>query len=210
MTTTTTTHNNALPETPAPTGQRTTATENTNGVDVGQMNETVKAIMADPEMAKLRFQATNTWINGGHCRSTICNFFATGEKVERARQFVLESDEPPLLLGEDHGPTPTENLLHALAGCLNTSFIYHAAALGVTIEALELELEADMDFQGFLGLNNEVRNGFQSVRVTYKVTADAPEEKIKGLIALVQKRSPVFDIVSNPVPVHIELEMQQA
>ena len=101
---------------------------------------------------------------------------------------------------------PTEFLLHALAGCLTTSLVYHAAAQGIEIEEVESQFEGDLDLRGFLGLSDRVRNGYENIRVTFKITADAPEEKLQELCQLAQKRSPVFDIVSNPVPISVRLE----
>jgi uncharacterized OsmC-like protein len=120
--------------------------------------------------------------------------------------FKLEIDEPPLLLGEDYGANPVEYVLTALSGCLTSSLIYHAAAQGITIEEVESELEGDLDLRGFLGLSDEVRNGYNSIDVKFKVKADAPQEKIDELIELAQKRSPVFDIVSHPVQVTVRAE----
>jgi uncharacterized OsmC-like protein len=113
-----------------------------------------------------------------------------------------------VLLGEDHGPNPVEYVLHALAGCLTTSLVYHAAAQGIRIDEVESTYEGDIDLHGFLGLSDEVRNGYQNIRVTFKIKADAPPEKLEELLLLAQKRSPVFDTVSNPVSVTVSLEAE--
>jgi uncharacterized OsmC-like protein len=149
-------------------------------------------------------------VDGAHCRSTIQDFRAGGqEDTSRARAHVLEGDEPTTLLGEDKGPNATETLLHALAACLNASFIYHAAAQGIKVHELEFDVEGDIDLNGFLGLNEQVPSNFQQIRVTCRARADAPREKIEELCEYAQKRSPVFNSVSRPVPVHVMLETSE-
>ena len=151
-------------------------------------------------MAKFQFRAKNTWINGGHNRTTIKEFYGVGkEDTNRTEPFVLDADEPPVLLGEDQGANPLEFVLHALAACLTTSMVYHAAAQGITIDSVESRLEGDLDLRGLLGLSKDVRPGYQNLRGHFTVKSDAPAEKLRELT----KYSPVFDIVSNPVPVAI-------
>ncbi len=132
-----------------------------------------------------------------------------GEEARHAQAFELHGDEPTELLGDDHGPSATEALLHALAACLNTTFIYHAAARGVEIDELELELEGDLDVRGFTGVSDEVRRGYSGVRVTFRVKSDAPREKTEELVRLARKYSPVHDMVTNPTPVEARLEVKQ-
>jgi uncharacterized OsmC-like protein len=176
-----------------------------NGVNVSQLFNTIDAINDQPGIAKFQFRASNTWVNGGHNRTTIKDFYGAGQEDEtRTKPFVLEADEPPILLGTDQGANPVEYVLTALAGCLTTSLVYHAAAQGIKIDAVETRFEGDLDLRGFLGLSENVRNGYENIRVTFKIKADAPEEKLKELVELAQKRSPVFDIVSNPVPVSVQ------
>ena len=119
---------------------------------------------------------------------------------------MLDADEPPVLLGNDQGANAVEYVLTALAGCLTTSLIYHAAAQGVTINEVKSRLEGDLDLRGFLGLQDDVRSGYENIRVTFKIKADAAEEKLKELCELAQRRSQVVDIISNPVPVSVQLE----
>ena len=121
-------------------------------------------------------------------------------------QLHIEGDEPVVLMGSDEGANATEALLHALGACLNASFIYHATDQGVHVDELQIDLEGQLDLNGFLGLNENVRNGFESICVIFKVKADAPREKIEELCEYAQKRSPVFDMVTHPVPVHVKLE----
>lgn len=177
-----------------------------NGVDVAKLGGTIDAIQEQPGLAKFTFRSTNRWVSGGHNRSTVKDFYGAGqEDTSRAKPFVLESDEPPVLLGEDNGANPVEFVLHALAGCLTTSLVYHAAARGISLESVESQFEGDLDLHGFLGLSDEVRNGFERIDVTFKITGDATEEQLRELCELAQRRSPVFDIVTNRVPVSVRL-----
>jgi uncharacterized OsmC-like protein len=177
-----------------------------NGVNVDQLLDTVNAVKDKAEIAKFKFRARNKWVNGGHNRTTVNDFDGACQTHDRKEPFVFEEDEPPVLLGEDKGANPVEFALAALAGCLTTSLIYHAAAKGIRIDEVESRLEGSLDLHGFLGLSESIRNGYESIRVTFKIKADAPEETLKELVELAQKRSPVFDIISNPVPVSVELE----
>ncbi|MBX3300949.1 MAG: OsmC family protein [Nitrospira sp.] len=174
-----------------------------NGVDVERLGQTVQAIQKDPVLAKSQFRAVNRWISGGHNRSMIQGFYAAGqEDTSRMNPFVLDADEPPVLLGQDKGANPVEFVLHALAACVTTSLVYHAAARGIRLESVESQLEGDLDLQGFLGLSDQVRRGYKEIRIKFKVKSDASSEQLKELT----KFSPVYDIVSNPVPVSIQIE----
>ena len=178
-----------------------------NGVDVSRLFSTVEAIKAAPGLAKFSFRAHNKWINGGHNRTTIENFYGAGqEDTTSARPYVLDADEPPVLLGEDLGVNPVEYVLTALAGCLTISLIYHAAAQGVRIDEVESDLEGNIDLRGFLGLTHDVRSGYENLRVSFRIKTEASEEKLRELCRLAQMRSPVFDMISNPVPVVVEME----
>jgi len=182
------------------------ANRNINGVNVDQLFSTISAIKENPGLAKFKFRANNQWINGGRNRTNIKDFYGAGqEDTTRKLTFVFDNDEPEVLLGQDNSANPTEFVLHALAGCLTTSLVYHAAAQGVKIDAVESEFEGDLDLRGFLGMSEYVRNGYENIRVTFKIKSDAPEEKLKELCELAQKRSPVFDIVTNGVPVNVQL-----
>jgi uncharacterized OsmC-like protein len=177
-----------------------------NGVNVEQLFGTINAITETPDLAKFNFRASNRWINGGHNSTTIKDFYGAGqEDTSRQAAFVIDNDEPAVLLGEDKGANPVEFVLHALAGCLTTSLVYHAAAQGIQLDEVESRLEGNLDLHGFLGLSEEVRNGYENIRVTFKIKSDAPREKLEELCQLARKRSPVFDIVSNPVVVTVQL-----
>jgi uncharacterized OsmC-like protein len=177
-----------------------------NGVNVSKLFETVGVIKEKPEIAKFNFKAKGKWINGGHNRTTINEFYGACQTFKRSQPFVFEKDEPPVLLGEDHGANPVEYVLAALDGCLTTSLIYHAAAQGIKIDEVETSFSGDLNLHGFLGLNENIRNGYEKIKVTFKIKADASKEKLQELVQLAQNRSPVFDIVSNPTPVEVSLE----
>ena len=173
-----------------------------NGVDVDRMGATREAVRCTPSLATFRFRAANYWIDGGHNRSTIQGFYGAGqENTIRTKPFVLDADEPPVLLGKDQGANPVEFVLHALAACLTTSLVYHAAARGILIESVESKLEGDLVAQGLLGLSEKVRRGYQQIRATFTVKSDASAELLEELT----KFSPVYDIVSNPVPVSVTI-----
>ena len=178
-----------------------------NGVNVTALGETVEAVKGTPEIAKFQFRATNKWLRGGLNRSNIQGFYgACAEDTNRTEPFVLDNAEPPVLLGEDEAPNPVEYVLHALAGCMTTTLVYHAAARGIRIESVESELEGDLDLHGFLRLDETVRNGYENIRVKFKVVSDASEEELADLARI----SPVFDIVSNPVPIAVSVTKDAA
>ena len=185
---------------------QTVITERMNGVSTKQLEATVQGVQQDPALAAFRFRASNTWISGGHNRSTIKSFYGVGaEDTVRTRAFMIDAAEPPVLLGEDQAPNPVEFVLHALAACLTTSLVYHAAARGIRIESLESQLEGDLDLRGFLGLSGDVRSGFQQIRARFTVKSDATQEQLEDLT----KFSPVYDTVAHPVPVSISIKTER-
>jgi uncharacterized OsmC-like protein len=180
-----------------------------NGVDTQQMFGTLDAITADPSLGRFQFRATNRWIEGSHNRSTIQGFYGAGqEDGSRREPFVIDAGEPAVLLGHDHGANPAEALLHALAACLTTSIVYVAAARGVKLTSVESTLEGEMDVRGCLGLSDEVRNGFERIRVSFHVTGEASSEKVREVVTRARARSAVYDMVSNGVPVAVEVETE--
>ena len=180
-------------------------THTINGIDVERLSGTIDHVVHDPTLARFQFRARNNWIDGGHNRSTIKDFYGAGhEDTSRTEPFVLDVDEPPVLLGENRGPNAGEYVLHALAACLTGTLVYHAAARGIALEGLECTIEGDVDLQGFLGLDESVRPGFENVRVAFKATGDFDDEQLAELASLA-RYSPVRDIVSNPVPVAVEV-----
>jgi uncharacterized OsmC-like protein len=178
-----------------------------NGVNVDQLVDTIKAVQGQPELAKFKFRASTQWVSGGHTRTEIQSFYGVGqEDTSRSKPFILEGDEPPILLGENNGPNAVEVVLHALTSCLSVGFIYNAAAKGIHVEELKFNVEGDLDLHRFLGLSEEKRPGYEGIRLTYTVKADAPEKELTELCEYVQKTSPVLDIIRNPVPVSIRME----
>ena len=174
-----------------------------NGVNVSAVESTVNAIKKKPELAKFKFRLSNKWINGGHNRSIANNFYGANQQNPHLKTFELEADEPPILAGEDLAPNPVEHLLNALSACLTTTIVYHAAIRGIKIDELESELEGDIDIRGFLGISNEVRKGYQNIRVNFKVKTD--DENLNRLKVL-SKLSPVFDLTSNGTKVDVQIE----
>lgn len=180
-------------------------TNKVNGVDVDRLFGTIDHISAEPTLARFQFRARNQWINGGHNRTRIKGFYGAGhEDTSRTEPFVLDADEPPILLGENRAPNAPEYLLHALAACLTGTLVYHAAARGIALDGLESTIEGDVDLRGFLGLDEAVRPGYQRIRVSFKATGDFDDNQLAELASLV-RYSPVRDIVSNPVPVAIDV-----
>lgn len=178
-----------------------------NGVNVDQLIGTIEAIKGDSDIAKFQFRAATTWVNGGHCRTEIKNFYgAKAENTSRTKSLVIEGDEPAVLLGEDHGANAVEAVLHALASCLCVGFVYNASAQGISVESLDFSLEGNIDLHALLGLSETIRPGFENIKVKCRIKADASKEKLEELSAYVQKTSPVLDILRNPVPVTIEME----
>jgi uncharacterized OsmC-like protein len=178
-----------------------------NGVNIDQLVGTVNAIKGNPDLAKFTFRSETEWISGGHSRTKIQSFYGAGsEDISRVHPLILEGDEPPVLLGQNAGANAVEVVLHALASCLGVGFIYNAAAQGIKVEKLDFSLEGDLDLHAFLGLSDTVRPGYENIRVSYRVRADAPREKLEELCEYVQKTSPVLDIIRNPVPVTVTLE----
>jgi uncharacterized OsmC-like protein len=174
-----------------------------NGVDVGAVESLIHAIQEKPGRAKSKFRAHNKWVNCGYNKSQISGFYSGEEERSHKHPFELEADEPPVLAGEDKGANPVEHLLHALASCMTTTLVYHAAVRGIKIEEVESDLEGDLDLQGFLGLSDEVRRGYENIRVKFKVKTDA--ENIERLRAL-SKLSPVFDVTSKGTKIDVSIE----
>ncbi len=185
----------------------TRAQSRVNGVNVDQLVETINAIEESPDLARFKFRAHNEWVDGGYSRTTMQEFYGAGQDdTSRSEPFVLDGDEPPVLLGSNRGPNAVEAVLHALASCLAVGFAYNAAAQGIKVESLDFDVEGKLDLHGFLGLSEEVRPGYQNIQVNYRVECDAPREKVEDLCEYVQQTSPVLDIISNAVPVSVSLE----
>ncbi len=189
------------------TTQNTLAQQAThlNGLDIQAATDTINALKADSSLAKFQFRARNTWINGGQNRSSIRDFYGAGqEDTSRTVPFEFTNGEPPLLLGNNEGANPVEFLLHALAGCVTTTFILHAMARGIEIEELSTELEGDMDLQGLLGLDETVPAGYEQINIRLHVQANCSDQELDDLLNYAKQHSPVCNTVCRPVPVVIE------
>ncbi|MGI9324109.1 MAG: OsmC family protein [Pseudomonadales bacterium] len=174
-----------------------------NGVNVTALGATIDAVSQEPTLAEFRFSTKNHWISGGHNRSRIQQFYGCGQMDStREEPFELDADEPPVLLGNDAGPNPVEFILHGLAGCMTTSMVYHAAARGIEIGAVESQFEGDLDLHGFLGMDDNVRKGYQQIRVTMRVQTEASIEQLRECVSF----SPVFEMVSQSVPIELRIE----
>ncbi len=185
----------------------TTMPRMTNGVNVTRFHGTIDALTEMPELAEFKFRARSKWVDGGHSWMTIEDFqYGEREDASRNRPLLLQSDQPPALLGRNAGASPVEYVLAALSSCLTTTLVYHATAQGIEIEDVVCRIEGEIDVQGFLGLATENRPGFRSIRATLRVLADAPEEVLDELIQRVRSHSPVLDTLSNPVHVSVDLE----
>lgn len=176
-----------------------------NGLDLGQMSQTVASLRNDPSLARFQFRARNQWIDGGENRSTIKDFYGAGvEDSSRDRAFVFTNGEPPVLLGHNEGANPVEFLLHALAGCVTTTTVLHAAARGIRLHRMSTELTGNIDLQGLLALDEGVPAGYESIRIAMDIEADCSDEELEELIAFAQRHSPVCNTVCRPVPVTVE------
>ena len=178
----------------------------TNGVALEQLFATVDAVKATPSIARFTFRIRNQWDTGSRNCSTVSTFTGVNQQLSHPKPFTLEADEPGILLGQDLAANPVEHLLHALASCLTTSMVYHAAARGIAIEQIESAFEGDLDLHGFLDLDREVRKGYQRIRVRFKIRADVPDEKLQEIVQLGTGHSPVFDSLVNGVPVSVAVE----
>jgi uncharacterized OsmC-like protein len=177
-----------------------------NGIKVDELFATIDVVKNAPVNGKFKFRATNKWVNGGHNRTSVANFYGTQKDHDHKVPFELDADEPPLLLGEDRGPNPVEYLLTALAGCVTSAIVYHAAAKGIKLNSVESRLEGDIDLRGFLGLSDDVHRGYEQIRMYFKIDADAPAEKLEEIVKLGPTYSPVYDTITRAVPVIVKLE----
>ena len=173
-----------------------------NGIDVEQLQETVGAIQGDPEIARFEFRNANEWVQGGENRSTIRDFYgAKAWDQSRSEPFVFTNGEPPVLLGDNEGANPVEFLLHALAGCVTTSTVVHAAARGIRIQSISTELRGRIDLHGFLDLDPKAPVGYESIEIDMKIEADCSDGELDELLRFAEAHSPVCSTVCRPVPV---------
>jgi len=177
-----------------------------NGVNVGALLEARKALTEAPEGAQFKWRARCEWVKGTHSRSTVEEFHGLGEKQKHRTTFTFEADHPEVFASEDHGATPVEIVLAGLASCLTAGIASVAQHRGIQLHSVAATIEGDMDLQGILGIDDEVRNGFKGIRVSYDIDADASREDIEALVAQSQKRSAVYDIVTNPTNVTVAVK----
>jgi uncharacterized OsmC-like protein len=177
-----------------------------NGVDTATLFATLDAVKQAPEAATFQFRAHNEWISGTHNRSTIADYFGVGEERSHERTFVFDADHPAVLVGQDQGPTPVEFVLHALAACLTAGLANIAAARRVRLTEVRSMVTGDIDLNGILGLNHDVRNGYERITVRFTIKGDAPAEKLREIVEQSRARSAVYDIITNRVPVTIEVD----
>lgn len=174
-----------------------------NGIHLKTLMGTVNAIQQAPELGACKFRVSNSWLGGSRNCTRVSGFYGAGQEFEHKQTFKLLADEPPILAGTDEGANPVEHLLNALAGCLTTSMVAHAAVRGIHIECLECELEGDIDLRGFLGLSKDVPKGFTDIRVRFKVgSSNGDLETLKALSSF----SPVFNTLLQGVNVEVQLE----
>ena len=186
----------------------TTTTESSpvrNGVDTAALFGTIDAVKGQPELAAFRFRVSNEWQRGTHSRSTISGFYGAGQELEHEQVTRHDADHPKVLTGADNGPSPVEYLLHGLASCLTAGMINIAAARNIALTEVTSTVEGDINLLGILGLSDQVRNGYEQIRVTFMVTGDAPEEKLRALVEQSRTRSAVYDVITNGVPVSIDV-----
>jgi uncharacterized OsmC-like protein len=177
-----------------------------NGVDTPTLFATLDAVRANPSLAKFQFRASNRWLSGTHNRSTIRGFYGAGQEDQsRTEDFTYDCDHPAVLVGNGNGPTPVEFLLHAVAACLTAGIANIAAARGVVLHEVTSTVEGDIDLLGILGLSKEVRNGYEGIRVTFQISADAPDDVVRALVEQSRSRSAVYDVLTNGVPVSIDV-----
>ncbi|HEY7072689.1 MAG TPA: OsmC family protein [Acidimicrobiales bacterium] len=177
-----------------------------NGVDTATLFATLDAVKEAPAAAQFKFRARNEWLSGTHSRGTISDFFGVGEERAHERTFTFDADHPAVLVGKDNGPTPVEFVLHALAACLTAGLANIAAARGITLTEVRSTVEGDIDLNGILGLDPTVRNGYQGITVRFSVKGDAPAEKLRQIVEQSRARSAVYDVITNQVPVTIEVD----
>ncbi len=182
-----------------------TTTAVINGVDTEALFGALDAVKAMPEAAQFRFRARNEWVAGTYSRSTIRDFFGLGTEQEHTGEFGFESDHPTQLVGSDKGPTPVEYLLVALAGCITAGIGNIAAARGVELSRVRSTVEGDIDLNGVLGLDADVRNGYQGIKATFEIEGGAGTNELKKIVERSVARSAVFDVLTNGVPVTVEV-----
>jgi uncharacterized OsmC-like protein len=184
----------------------TTENPRTNGVDTATLFATLDAVRGQNEIAKFRFRAENTWVDGTHSRSVFSGFYGAMQELEHDHVTVVDSDHPAVLVGGDAAPTPVEYLLHGIAACLTAGIANIAAARGVALTRVSSQVEGDIDLLGILGLSDgSVRNGYEQIRVTFHIEGDADDETLRAIVEQSRRRSAVYDVLTNPTSVAIDV-----
>jgi len=183
----------------------TTTTPVDNGVNVGALLEAREALTEAPEAAQFQWRASCEWLNGTHSRSAIEGFFGLGEEQHHKTKFTFEADHPEIFASEDQGATPVEIVLAGLASCLTAGVASVAQLREIQLRSVKATIEGGMDIQGILGIDGDVRNGFDGIRVHYEIDADATQEEIEAVVAQSQKRSAVYDVIANPTNVSVDV-----
>lgn len=176
-----------------------------NGVDTPALFATLDVVRGRRDLARFQFRAQNRWVSGTHSQSTNQGFYGAGAEHEHQTKHVFDADHPAVLVGRDNGPTPIEYLLYALASCITAGMANIAAARGVTLTRVESTVVGDIDLQGILGMSEAVRNGYERIAIHFTVAGDAPAETLKAIVEQSRARSAVFDVLTNGVPVHVDV-----
>ena len=176
-----------------------------NGVNVDALLAAREALKGAPEAAEFTWRASCKWLNGTHSRSTVEGFHGLGQEQKHRSEFSFEADHPEVFASEDNGATPVELVLVGLASCLTAGVAAVAQNRGIQLRSVEAKLEGKMNLYGILGIDSDVRNGYDGIKVTFKIDADASKKDIEALVAQSQKRSAVYDIVTNPTNVTVEV-----
>ncbi len=176
-----------------------------NGVNVEALLGAREAMTGAPEAAAFQWRATCSWVDGTHSRTTVEKFFGVGAEQSHKQAFVLDTDHPEIFAAADNAVTPVEMVLSGLAGCLTAGIASVAQNRGVQLRSVTATIEGDMDLQGILGIDPDVRNGFSGIRVRYEIDADASADDIRAIVAQSQKRSAVYDVITNPTAVTVEV-----
>lgn len=177
-----------------------------NGVNVEALLGARTALAGAPEIAQFRWRADNTWIRGTHSRSTVQTFYGLGDEQQHKTTFEFDADHPEIFAAEDNGVTPVEFVLVALGSCLTAGVAAVAQQRGIQLRSVKATIEADFDLHGILGADPDVRNGFSDVRVNYSIDADATPDEVKAIVAQSQKRSAVYDVLTNPTNVTVSVD----
>lgn len=177
-----------------------------NGVDTPTLFATLDAVRNQRDLARFQFRAKNRWVSGTHSQGISQGYYGAGQEFTRERTFVFDADHPPVLTGRDNGPAPVEYILYALAACITAGMANIAAARGVTLTRVESTVIGDIDLQGIFGMSDEVRNGYEKVAIRFTVEGDAPSETLREIVEQSRARSAVYDVITNGVPVELEVD----